>query len=201
MKSLDHRFSADNVATLQHTSLDHRRRQQMDAASYRQKILSTKSGVGSDLRASAGALPVDIRELEGSTFSERSKVVVGVDVSKSPGFKREKQLDRQRRKEKKREEMKEETEDQKSSFLQCTFNMANILMVSDVSWSSTVRKKRFVLLTKKINNPILYLSGSWHARLAICIQICRLGGWILRHTQSMPSHVENLLLHWTRTQW
>ena len=128
MKSLDYRFSDQNTAIFSKKRTD-REKQKSDAAAYRQKILAQRSNNG--LRSSAGALPVDVMELEGS-LSERGEkaALLKGDVTKSPGFKREKQLDRQRKKEKVLEEAKIEEEDQKSSFLQCTFNMANILMVS-----------------------------------------------------------------------
>lgn len=130
MKSLDYRFSDQNTAVFSKKRTD-REKQKSDAAAYRQKILAQRS---SGLRGSSGAVPVDIMELEGSLSERGDKAaLLKGDVTKSPGFKREKQLDRQRRKEKVLEEAKKEDEDQKSSFLQCTFNMANILMVSVAS--------------------------------------------------------------------
>jgi hypothetical protein len=131
MKSLDYRFSDQNTAVFPKKAKTDRQKQKLDAAAYRQKILSNRQ---SGLRSSAGALPVDVMELEGS-LSERGEhaALIKGDVTKSPGFKREKQLDKQRRKEKRVEEEKVargEGDDHKSSFLQCTFNMANILMVS-----------------------------------------------------------------------
>ena len=77
------------------------------------------------LSSSAGHLAVDITEL----------VSTKADVTKSPGFGREKHMDKQRKKEKQQVEEKEREESHKSSFSQCTFNMANILMVSYLSIS------------------------------------------------------------------
>lgn len=129
MKSLDYRFSDQNTAIFTKKPKTDRQQQKMDAAAYRQMILASRT---SGTRSSAGALPVDVMELEGS-LSERGEkaALLKGDVTKSPGFKREKQLDKQRKKEKRMvEEAREDGDEHKSSFLQCTFNMANILMVS-----------------------------------------------------------------------
>lgn len=96
----------------------------LDAHAYRQKILQERKSGG--FASSAGNLMIDSEELQG-------------DVTKSPGYRREKHMDKQR----KRENMKKESssasssassspseaeDSSKSSFSQCTFNMANILM-------------------------------------------------------------------------
>merc|ERR1712127_218335 len=49
---------------------------------------------------------------------------------RSPGFQREKQMDHEKKKEQKLKDKEHELKDkgQKSSFWQCAFNMANILM-------------------------------------------------------------------------
>jgi hypothetical protein len=131
MKSLDYRFSDQNTAVYpKKKPKSDRQQQKIDAAAYRQKILESRQG---GLRSSAGALPVDVHALE-SSYEQETAALKG-DVTKSPGFKREKQLDKQRKREKRLEKAKDEVDDgddQKSSFLQCTFNMANILMVRKV---------------------------------------------------------------------
>ena len=91
----------------------------------------TKGGVS--LSSSAGHLNIDRSELEHPPSHHHH------DVTKSPGFRREKQMDKQRKREKKEleEQMSsvgESKEEHKSSFAQCTFNMANILMVSHISF-------------------------------------------------------------------
>jgi hypothetical protein len=98
--------------------------------------------------------------LEGS-LSERGEhaALIKGDVTKSPGFKREKQLDKQRRKEKRVEEEKVargEGDDHKSSFLQCTFNMANILMVSICDLVGVFTSKHFY-----ISHRALYFLAHW----------------------------------------
>ena len=92
----------------------------------------TKKG-GVSLSSSAGHLNIDRSELEHPPSHHHH------DVTKSPGFRREKQMDKQRKREKKEleEQMSsvgESKEDHKSSFAQCTFNMANILMVSHITF-------------------------------------------------------------------
>lgn len=122
MKSLDYSFSDQNTAVFPQKPVTDRHKQKLEAAAYRQKILTERQQ--GNLRASADALSIDVMELQ-------RKGQPQVDVTKSPGFRREKQIDKQRKKEKK-EEAKvaaAEVDENKSSFLQCTFNMANILMV------------------------------------------------------------------------
>jgi hypothetical protein len=140
MKSLDYRFSDQNTAVYPNrknksntTSATNRQQQKIDAAAYRQKILASRSQQQpGGLRSSAGAA------LEVGEGEEITAALIKGDVTKSPGFKREKQLDEQRKREKKKKENQKakddlhgDKNDQKSSFLQCTFNMANILMVSE----------------------------------------------------------------------
>lgn len=132
MKSLDYRFSDDNTAIYNKKQQQMQRNQQnfqakkLDAHAYRQKILQERKQGG--FASSAGDLVIDSDELH------------DVDVTKSPGYRREKHMDKQR----KRENMKSRRESSssssaspspsdvedssKSSFSQCTFNMANILM-------------------------------------------------------------------------
>jgi hypothetical protein len=148
MKSLDYRFSDQNTAVYPNkttksnsntTSTTNRQQQKIDAAAYRQKILASRSQIQpGGLRSSAGALPIDVHALEVGEGDEITAALMKGDVTKSPGFKREKQLDEQRKREKKKKEKKQakddlhgDKNDQKSSFLQCAFNMANILMVSE----------------------------------------------------------------------
>ena len=122
MKSLDYSFSHQNPAVFPQKPVTDRHKHKLEAAAYRQKILTERQQ--GNLRASADALSIDVMELQ-------RKGQPQVDVTKSPGFRREKQIDKQRKKEK-NEEAKvaaAEVDENKSSFLQCTFNMANILMV------------------------------------------------------------------------
>mmetsp|Transcript_13666 Transcript_13666/g.29621 ORF Transcript_13666/g.29621 Transcript_13666/m.29621 type:complete len:638 (+) Transcript_13666:116-2029(+) len=107
MKSLDYTFSDQNTAIPTPKINRNRQQQKLDAHAYRQKILIGKAGGSS----SSGHLAIDKH-----------------DVTASPGFRREKQMDKQRKKEKELELQSSEEEDHKSSFAQCTFNMANILM-------------------------------------------------------------------------
>ena len=131
MKSLDYRFSDDNTAIYTKKQQQFRRNQQqfqskkLDAHAYRQKILKERKQGGF---SASGELFI---------YSDESQ---DVDVTKSPGYRREKHMDKQR----KIESMKsrkgtsssssassspaEEGDSSKSSFSQCTFNMANILM-------------------------------------------------------------------------
>ncbi|KAL7532872.1 hypothetical protein ACHAXR_004904 [Thalassiosira sp. AJA248-18] len=121
LKSLDYTFSDQNTAIP--TPKQTRVRKQLDAQAYRQKILAGRGGKGG-LSSSAGhlAMEADVTELRAAQRASQ-------DVTKSPGFRREKQMDKQRKKEKKLEKkVTEGEEDHKSSFSQCTFNMANILM-------------------------------------------------------------------------
>lgn len=126
MKSLDYRFSDDNTAIYnkKQQQLQRNQQQKLDAHAYRQKILERKGG---GLASSAGNLIIDKDELH------------DVDVTKSPGYRREKHMDKQRKRESMKNNRREssspassspsEVEDSsKSSFSQCTFNMANILM-------------------------------------------------------------------------
>lgn len=114
MKSLDYTFSDKNTAIP--TPKLRGQRKKLDAHAYRQKILAEKGKGG--LSSSAGHLAMDAAEVDTH------------DVTKSPGFRREKQIDKQRKREKELEKEISvlEEEDHKSSFSQCTFNMANILM-------------------------------------------------------------------------
>lgn len=117
MKSLDYTFSEDNLAIptpKANRPLIGRHQQRSDAQTYRRKILEGKIG------GSGGHLS------RHSSFKAGSDV--DADVTKSPGFGREKQMDKQRKKERKIEEKQLEKVDQKSTTLESTFNMANILM-------------------------------------------------------------------------
>eukprot|EP00571_Detonula_confervacea_P000421 CAMPEP_0172314204 /NCGR_PEP_ID=MMETSP1058-20130122/21932_1 /TAXON_ID=83371 /ORGANISM="Detonula confervacea, Strain CCMP 353" /LENGTH=630 /DNA_ID=CAMNT_0013028007 /DNA_START=107 /DNA_END=1999 /DNA_ORIENTATION=+ len=113
LKSLDYTFSDQNTA-IPTPKQGRLQRKKLDAYAYRQKILAGSS--------SAGHLSMDVTEI-GAVAKQTSG-----DVTKSPGFRREKQMDKQRKKEKTLEIKASEEEEQKSSFWQCTFNMANILM-------------------------------------------------------------------------
>eukprot|EP00581_Thalassiosira_minuscula_P012237 CAMPEP_0183716206 /NCGR_PEP_ID=MMETSP0737-20130205/10193_1 /TAXON_ID=385413 /ORGANISM="Thalassiosira miniscula, Strain CCMP1093" /LENGTH=648 /DNA_ID=CAMNT_0025945439 /DNA_START=297 /DNA_END=2243 /DNA_ORIENTATION=+ len=124
IKSLDYTFDDQNTAIPTPPKPGrgvNRQKQQLDAQAYRQKILAKRGGNGG-LSSSSGNFDIDQAELRKSKDS-------GQDFTKSPGFRREKQMDRQRKKEKKVEEKVGSKEhDHKSTFSQCTFNMANILM-------------------------------------------------------------------------
>ncbi|KAL9181837.1 hypothetical protein ACHAXT_012180 [Thalassiosira profunda] len=111
LKSLDYTFSDQNTAIPTPKAGTYRKKHKIDAHAYRQKILMQKGGTGS----STGNLAIDVETPQ-------------KDHLKSPGFHREKHLDRQRKKEKKQLEKEAKEEEHKSSFSQCTFNMANILM-------------------------------------------------------------------------
>ncbi|KAL7544625.1 hypothetical protein ACHAWF_008002 [Thalassiosira exigua] len=121
LKSLDYTFSDQGTAIPTPKPSRKRLQEQEDAHAYRQKILAKKGGLSSSHRpsSSAGHLAIDVEQLSRKEHH---------DVTKSPGFRREKQIDKHRKKEKELEKELSEMEDQKSSFSQCTFNMANILM-------------------------------------------------------------------------
>mmetsp|Transcript_27569 Transcript_27569/g.57563 ORF Transcript_27569/g.57563 Transcript_27569/m.57563 type:complete len:644 (+) Transcript_27569:58-1989(+) len=115
MKSLDYTFSDQNTAIstpTYHSKKKNRQQEKLEAHAYRQKILAGRGGGSS----SAGHLAIDKSDLP------------QLPHEKSPGFRREKHLDKQRKKKKEMEVKLSEEEDHKSSFSQCTFNMANILM-------------------------------------------------------------------------
>lgn len=116
MKSLDYTFSDENTAIS--TPKTKFERKNLEAHAYRQRILAGRGGGSS----SAGQLSVDDLELPRHPSPAHEK---------SPGFRREKHMDRQRKRQKEKKE-KEATpsEGRNASFAQCTFNMANILMVS-----------------------------------------------------------------------
>ena len=125
MKSLDYRFSDDNTAIYTKKHHQYQQNQQkshakkLDAHAYRQKILKQKGGGG--LASSTGNLTLDDAELQ--------------DITKSPGYRREKHMDKQRKKQSSSPSSssssvgeEKDFDSSKSSFSQCTFNMANILM-------------------------------------------------------------------------
>ncbi len=125
LKSLDYTFNDQNTAIPTPKYGKQLQKQKIDAHAYRMKILAgSGGGMKNSLSSSAGHLAIDTTEL--NALKKES----AADVTKSPGFRREKQMDKQRKKEKKLEEKASSVEDHKSSFSQCTFNMANILMVS-----------------------------------------------------------------------
>ncbi len=128
MKSLDYRFSDDNTAIYTKKHQQYQQNQQkfqakkLDAHAYRQKILESRKQKGG-LASSTGNLTLDDdAELQ--------------DITKSPGYRREKHMDKQRKKEKRESSSssssslgeEKDFDSSKSSFSQCTFNMANILM-------------------------------------------------------------------------
>ena len=123
LKSLDYTFSDNNTAIP--TPKQQRRKKGIgigiDAHAYRLQVLAGKP---SSIKGSSSA-----GYLGGGTDEQHYE---HDDVTKSPGFKREKQMDKQRREEQQQQKgggrEEEEHNDYKSSFAQCTFNMANILM-------------------------------------------------------------------------
>lgn len=126
MKSLDYRFSDDNTAIYTKKQKQLLRNQEqfeskkLDAHAYRQKILESRKQGG--LATSAGNIAIGANELR--------------DVTKSPGYRREKLMDRQLKRERtspspsssNTASLSVDRDSSKSSFSQCTFNMANILM-------------------------------------------------------------------------
>ena len=128
LKSLDYTFGDQNTAIPTPKQRRVHKQQKIDAHAYRMKILAGRGGKGG-LSSSTGHLAMDTTELD-AVAAEKAAVH---DVKKSPGFRREKQLDKQRKIEKRMETQVSEEEGHKSSFAQCTFNMANILMVWPIS--------------------------------------------------------------------
>ena len=110
LKSLDYTFDDEN------TAIPTPKPGRLDARAYRQHILAIKSG------GKKGRL----------TTSEGHYIINTADLSRSPGFRRERHVDKQRKHETQLEHGAMEITDNKSSFVQCTFNMANILMVSSI---------------------------------------------------------------------
>ena len=121
LKSLDYTFSEDNLAIptpkANRPLKFERQQQRSEAATYRRKILEGKIGGSHQLRHSSSNFDAVIPGPDADA-----------DVTKSPGFRREKQMDKQRKKERKIEEKQLEKVDQKSTTMESTFNMANILM-------------------------------------------------------------------------
>jgi hypothetical protein len=117
LKSLDYTFSDDN------TAIPTPKQGRMDARAYRHQILAGKfGGKKGRLISSEGHYLIKSADL-----SAAKKAVH--DVTKSPGFRREMHVDKQKKHEMQLEHGMTEVPDNKSSFAQCTFNMANILMV------------------------------------------------------------------------
>jgi len=151
MKSLDYRFSDQNTAT---PKKKNRQKQQAEASMYRQKILASRKSSG--LRSSAGEVPVDVTKLQDTSMDISYDSAGG--VTKSPGFRREKQLDRQRKR-KEEEELREDEsvagDDNKSSFAESTFNMANILMGVGM-----------------LGLPYVFKSSGWIGGCVITVSLC-----------------------------
>lgn len=186
MKSLDYRFSDQNTAVFPKKATTDRAKQKLDAAAYRQKILADRAQGG--LRSSEGVMAIDIGELSKQQ-----------DVTKSPGFRREKQMDKQRKKEKVEAKL-EEGEDHKSSFMQCTFNMANILMVRTLKFFCRDCYWGYCSLDAHNLTPTFNSTGSRHARPTLRLQICWMDRWLLRNPRTLPGHMEDILLHRSRTK-
>jgi len=140
LKSLDYTFSDDNTAIP--TPKSRRHKAALSAHYYRLQVLAGRSKGQPRLSSSSGHLDIDASQILSSQQTTitpgriSSKKHETEDVTKSPGYRREQQMDKQRKKkllEGKGDQSsgggsKEKEDDNKSSFLQCTFNMANILM-------------------------------------------------------------------------
>jgi len=149
MKSLDYNFGDQNTAipTPKQSRTMNRQKQKLDAHAYRQKILDGRGGK-SRMSSSAGHLAIDETELPSIQQATH-------DVTKSPGFRREKQMDNQRKNEKKLEKKLSEEDDHKSSFWQCTFNMANILMGVGM-----------------LGLPYVFKSAGWIGGFCVTVSLC-----------------------------
>ena len=112
LKSLDYTFADDNTAILTPKLGGARQKQKVDAQVYCRQILASRGGMKKNgLSSSAGHLAIDTEQL-----------LLKKDVTKSPGFRREKQMDKQRKKLLEEEDekfVKKEEDDHKSSFWQC----------------------------------------------------------------------------------
>ena len=111
-KTLDYTFTDDNTAILTPKLGGARQKQKVDAQAYCRQILASRGGMKKNgLSSSAGHLAIDTEQL-----------LLKKDVTKSPGFRREKQMDKQRKKLLEEEDekfVKKEEDDHKSSFWQC----------------------------------------------------------------------------------
>jgi len=161
LKSLDYRFSDDDTAifpgrmpqTQRFEAGMRQTQKKKDSHAYRMEVLKKTGGLRSagNLEVEVGGFQYSQMQMQQQQQQMTRKEEEQEDVTKSPGFRREKQIDRQRREEKRREEesgggaRKERGaegegkgkdahghgvggDDHKSSFMQSTFNMANILM-------------------------------------------------------------------------
>lgn len=164
MKSLDYTFSDDDTAIP--TPKIERQKQSLDAKAYRQKILD-KRRVNGALSSSSGNIQLKLESL---------------DVTKSPGFRREKQLDNQRKRDRDLEKkLSDEMKEHKSTFAQSTFNMANILMVSLTR----------IPLQLDLNCSHQHSIGRGYAWSPICIQKRWMGRGAMRHYWILLGHMEN----------
>ena len=129
MKSLDYAFGDGDVATPVPAGAGQRRREERaaDARAYRQRVLGGAGTGGTGRSSSTGHLAPSLEAADAAATA-------------SPGLRRERQRDRQMKEEQRSERRAMEEEDDKSSFWQCTFNMANILMVSCSLRADQLRK-------------------------------------------------------------
>ncbi len=115
----------------------------LDAHAYRQQILAGKSGGKKGrLTTSEGHYIINTADLSAARQAVH-------DVTRSPGFRRERHVDKHRKHETHLEHGAIGIADNKSSFAQCTFNMANILMVSSSTWVPSSKYFVFIILYLK----------------------------------------------------
>lgn len=175
MKSLDYSFSDEN------TAIPTPKQGRTDAHAYRQQILAGKSGGKKGrLISSEGHHIINTADL-----SAAKKAVL--DVTKSPGFRRERHADKQKKHGMQLEHGMTEVLDNKSSFAQSAFNMANILMVS--SSPRYLRVQIFVIIMlhlKKSNTscasgtqgvgmlglPYVFKSAGWLEGFCVTVGLC-----------------------------
>lgn len=121
LKSLDYTFSDEN------TAIPTPKQGRPDAHAYRQQILAGKpGGKKGRLTSSEGHHIINIADLSAAKQAVH-------DVTRSPGFRREMHVDKQKKHVMQLDHGMKEVPDHKSTVAQCTFNMANILMVSSIS--------------------------------------------------------------------
>jgi len=122
MKSLNYTFSDQNCAVKSDRPIflpkTDREKQMLDSHAYRMEILKRSTSGGQ-----IGTPSDDSSSPDSRAASKESQEEERERMLRSPGYQREKQMDHQKKKEKKQQDG-----EQKSSFWQCTFNMANILM-------------------------------------------------------------------------
>ena len=174
MKSLDYSFSDEN------TAIPTPKQGRTDAHAYRQQILAGKSGGKKGrLTSSDGHYLINAADLSAAKKAAH-------DVTKSPGFRREMHVDKQKKHGMQLEHGMTEVPDHKSSFTQCAFNMANILMVSSSPRYLRVIFVIIVLHLKKSNTslasgtqgvgmlglPYVFKSAGWLGGFCVTFGLC-----------------------------